>query len=346
MTGDGARPMTGDGARGPITITLPYGAVMATGGASRVAGMCGLAWLGEPLLWLAVAEALWILVRNSARQRNRWHAWLDSLWHRSGCPSALTGMSTVPLGLAVVSSGLATQGGVPRAILSPMLLVAAWLTTVVFGARFMGSVASHGRSARVDGGWFLPPAALLSAGIATAAYASHTGAAEHDALAWLTLAAASIGATGYWATCLVAMTDVLARGASDRPMVLWWIAAGCGGLAAASLAAAASARRGAWPLALSDDLHVLATATWVLASVLAVGVIGRSTWWLVGTRPRSTAAPWPPTFSSAVFALGSLAVGTFLHAPAILAVADAAAGATIALWVVTASLHVAGAWSR
>ncbi|MDA8073448.1 MAG: hypothetical protein M0Z82_18065 [Actinomycetota bacterium] len=333
--------MSGDSAR-RIAVELPYGAVMATGGASRVAGMCGLVGLSEPLLWLAVGEAAWIAASAAARHRANWRHWLAALWRRPGRPGAQSGTLTVPLGLAVVATGLATQEGVPRAVVAPAFLAAAWLSTAVCGARFVVSVARGGRPVPVDGGWFLAPAAVLGAGIAAATGVAHTGGVERDVLAWLSLAGAVVGTAGYWAICAAASADVVARGSRGRPRVLWWIAAGCGGLAAASMGAAAGPRKGLWPVALSSDLHVAAVVTWLFASTLAVLVVGWSIWWLLGIRRISTAAPWPPAFSSAVLALGSLAAGKILHAPVVVTIADAVAGLTVALWAVTAGLHVAG----
>ena len=48
---------------------LPYGAVMATGGAAQLARACAVPGAVRPLLWLAVVEAGWIAGRGVIRHR-------------------------------------------------------------------------------------------------------------------------------------------------------------------------------------------------------------------------------------------------------------------------------------
>ncbi|MGC8463668.1 MAG: hypothetical protein ACP5P9_08380, partial [Acidimicrobiales bacterium] len=71
----------------------------------------------------------------------------------------------MPLGLAVVASGLRAQPG-PAYALGIGLGALAWLSAALFVARFSVSVLLPRRSDALDGGWFLAPAALLGAGIA------------------------------------------------------------------------------------------------------------------------------------------------------------------------------------
>ncbi len=306
-----------------LRLGLPYGAVMATGGAGQLAGACGLPGAARPLLWLAVAEAGWIAGRGLVRHRGELRL-PPSAWARIGLPAEHTGVLTVPLGLAVVATGLSTQPGLAK-VLGAAFVVLAWLSAAVFVARFAVSVTRRDGTTAVDGGWFLAPAALLGAGIAAAAYAGQTVGVLADLLRWVALVAAAVGVAGYWAVAAGAALAVARRGLGQGRRVLWWIAAGCGGLAAAAVGRVLAA--------------VVAGATWSVAAVLAVPIVVASVRSLARTRRIVRAAPWPPTFSTAVFALGALATAKMLGVPAVTGVGKVAAGATLALWAVTAVLH-------
>ena len=321
---------------------LPYGAVMATGGAAQLAGACGLPDAVRPLLWLAVAEAGWIAARGLVRYRGELRLPLSS-WVGIGPPAEHTGVLTVPLGLAVLATGLSVQPGAAEA-LGAGFLVLAWLTAVVLVARFGLSVARRSRTAVsstsvVNGGWFLAPAALLGAGIAAGAYAGQVVGTVAEVVRWATLLAAGIGVAGYWAVAASAALAVSRRGLGQGNRVLWWIASGCGGLAAAAAARALSVGGGPWTADIVATGHVAAVATWSVAAVLAVPIVVASVSSLARSRRIVRAAPWPPTFSTAVFALGTLATGKILEAPTVTSIGRAAAGATLALWAVTAALH-------
>jgi hypothetical protein len=84
---------------------LPYGAVMATGGAAQLAGAYGLPGATRPLLWLAVVAAGWIAGRGVIRHRRELRLPLWA-WTRIGPPGEHAGVLTVSLGLTVVASGL------------------------------------------------------------------------------------------------------------------------------------------------------------------------------------------------------------------------------------------------
>ena len=339
-----AQPGESPQRRGPRALRhgLPFGAVMATGGAAQLAGACGLPDAVRPLLWLAVAEAGWIAARGLARHRGQLRLPLSD-WVGIGPPAEHTGVLTVPLGLAVVATGLSVQPGAAET-LGAGFLALAWLTAVVLVARFALSVTrrsttSMSSTASVDGGWFLAPAALLGAGIAAGAYAGQAVGLLADVLRWATLLAAGVGLAGYWAVAVSAGLAVSRRGLGQGNRVLWWIAAGCGGLAAAAAARALSAGGRPWPSGVVAAGHAAAVVTWSLAAVLAVPIVVASMSSLARSRRIVRAAPWPPTFSTAVFALGALATGKVLEAPTVTSVGKAAAGATLALWAVTATLH-------
>ena len=316
---------------------LPYGAVMATGGAAQLARACAVPGAVRPLLWLTVVEAGWIAGRGVIRHRRELRLAL-SVWTRIGPPAEHTGVLTVPLGLAVVATGLSGQPGPARA-LGAALMVLAWLSAVLFVSRFSVSVSRLGPSSTLDGGWFLAPAAVLGAGIATGAYATDAAGVLADLLRWVALVAAGVGTTGYWTVVLGSAVAIARRGLGDGPRVLWWIAAGCGGLGAAGLARALSASGGMWPVAVVMLVHGAAIVTWSFAALLAVPIVAASVRSLARSRRIEKVAPWPPTFSTAVFALGALGAGKMLGLPAVTDVGKAAAGATLALWAVTAALH-------
>ena len=320
-----------------LRLGLPYGAVMATGGAGQLAGACGLPGAARPLLWLAVAEAGWIAGRGLVRHRGELRL-PPSAWARIGLPAEHTGVLTVPLGLAVVATGLSTQPGLAK-VLGAAFVVLAWLSAAVFVARFAVSVTRRDGTTAVDGGWFLAPAALLGAGIAAAAYAGQTVGVLADLLRWVALVAAAVGVAGYWAVAAGATLAVARRGLGQGRRVLWWIAAGCGGLAAAAVGRVLAAGRALVPSGVAAAGHVVAGATWSVAAVLAVPIVVASVRSLARTRRIVRAAPWPPTFSTAVFALGALATAKMLGVPAVTGVGKVAAGATLALWAVTAVLH-------
>jgi len=329
---------------------LPYGAVMATGGAAQLAGACGVPDAMRPLLWLAVVEAGWIAGRGLVRHRGELRLPL-SAWVSIGPPAEHTGVLTVPLGLAVVATGLSVQPG-PSEAIGAGFLVLSWLTAVALVARFALSVARRSSASTssastsstvgvdgVDGGWFLAPAAVLGAGIAAGAYAGQAVGLLAEVLRWGALLSAGIGLAGYWAVAASAALMLPRRGLGQGRRVLWWIAAGCGGLAAAAAARALSASGRPWPAGVVAAGHAAAVATWALAAVLAGPIVVASVSSLVRSRRIVRTAPWPPTFSTAVFALGALAIGKVLEAPTVTSIGTAAAGATLALWAVTAALH-------
>ena len=319
-----------------LRLGLPFGAVMATGGAAQLAGACGLPGATRPLLWLALAEAGWIAGRGLIRHRDDLRL-PTSAWARIGPPAEHTGALTVPLGLAVVATGLSTQSG-PARVLGAAFLVLAWLSTAVFAAQFAVSVARRSGTIAVDGGWFLAPAALLGAGIAAGAYAGQAVGLLAVVLQWAALLAAGIGLLGYWVVAVSAALAIPRRGLGHGKRVLWWIAAGCGGLAAAAIGRALSAG-GLWPADVVTLAHGAAIVTWSFAALLVVPILAASMRVLARDRQIERAAPWPPTFSTAVFALGALGTGKMLDLPAVTDVGKVAAAVTLALWAATAALH-------
>lgn len=322
---------------------LPYGVVMATAGAARLDGIVGWPGLAAGLLAVAILQAGWVLVAGSWRYRREfsygWPAWLAI-----GPPGEHAGIHTVPLGLAVISSGLYGLSGSGRnwLLLANVCLVVAWLLTIVCVARFAASLLRRGWSlSGLDGAWFLVPAAVLGSAIA-----AHAGAGlvpvqtVATGLGWLSRGGALAGTVGYWAVLFCAIVRVGRHGLGHAPQAPWWIAMGCAGLAAAALGRVIVGVPALQPAPVVGLVALLWT-TEVVAIVLAVPVLVMSAVFLLWHCSYRGRGVWPPTFSTAVFALGSLQAGTVLQAPLVWRVGFYAAWATLGLWLVTSGWNAA-----
>lgn len=321
---------------------LPFGAVMATAGASALAGQCGLQVLVAPLLALAILQALWIPIavawRHRVGFRLKWQAW----W-KIGPAHEHCGIHTVPLGLAVIAGGLvalAASGIVQWSwTLAFMCLGLTWLLTIVCLGRFLWSLITCECALHAVGGaWFLVPAALLGAALATDALAGLEPVGGATALAALALAGALFGWFGYWAVALTALIRVRRFGLGGVPQAPWWIAMGCAGLAAAALGRVLKGPGSGW--ALHAFLIQAMIVTCVFATILCVPVLVGSAVFLLGHCRFRANAPWAPTFSTAVFALGCLETGAVLQSATFRNLGLGAAYATLGFWVVTSVWNV------
>lgn len=328
---------------------LPYGAVMATAGAAILARDCGLPFLTAPLLAIAIVWAIALLIAGVRRHRSDfalgWQPWFEV-----GFADEHSGIHTVPLGVAVVAGGLAelAEAGTARSDLLPLAIAAlalAWLLTCVCVARFVWAVAKYRvELPAVDGAWFLVPAAALGSALATLQLTSLLVGDWVVPLQWLALVAGALGALGYVAVAVVAAVRVSRFGLRCVPQAPWWIAMGCAGLAAAALGAVVDASTpGAamfhMPFVIAmSALEVFAIALWVPVVILGVR-------FLACTCRFRAAAPWPPTFSTAVFALGGLWAGKVFHSQVFHGIGVVAGVATLAFWLVTVVWNV-GVWVR
>jgi hypothetical protein len=321
---------------------LPFGAVMATAGASVLAGRCGLQALAAPLLALAVLQTLWLPLAGAWRHRAEfslgWRAW----W-AIGPVHEHTGVHTVPLGLAVMASGfiaLAAHGTAPWALtLAGVCLGLTWLLTIVCSGRCTWSLISRGLALRTfDGAWFLVPAALLGTAIATDAMVGRVTGRAATFLAMLALVGALLGWFGYWVVGLAALARVRRFGLGGVPQAPWWIAMGCAGLAAAALGRVLTVSSPDFPLR-AFLTHAM-VVTDIAAVVLCVPVLLRSVVFLLRHCRFRAPAPWPPTFSTAVFALGCLETGDVLPSPLFRAVGLGAVYVTLVFWAVTMAWNV------
>lgn len=302
--------------------SLPYGAVMATGAASQLAGPAGVGALRIPLLWLTIAVALALTVAGAVTCKRRI---LDR--------AARFGDFTVPIGLAVIGSGLARLAG-PIALGGAIAVMAlAWVTTLALVTMVAASMIHSPPSlASVGGAWFLAPAAVLAGAIGIAALNTRTPA-YGGALGWAAIVAAAAGAAGYLVVLGLAAARIATWHLDGMARAPWWIAAGCGGLAAAALG-----RAGAVTAGDIGSMHAFGWAAlgcWTVGSAALVPVLAGSGRYLMGLRKLTGNPPWPPTFSTGVYALGSIQVGRLLHLPSITSFAGVAAIATVGLWGLT-----------
>ncbi|MFK2875771.1 SLAC1 family transporter [Rhodanobacter hydrolyticus] len=321
---------------------LPYGAVMATAGASSMAGRCGLPSLVAPLLALAVLQAVWIPVAGTLRHRAEfrcgWASWLEI-----GPASEHTGIHTVPLGMAVITSGMSGLNSSLAAWpwLPPPFawLVATWLLTVAGGGRFACSLAVHGLQLKaMDGTWFLVPATLLGAAIATGDVATFMWGHAFATLEILALMSVALGWLGYCAVAVVALARLRRFGLENAPLAPWWIAMGCAGLAAAALGRVSHIVAG--EVHLRTLLSETMVATSIFSIALCVPVLLGSARFLLRYCRFRNAAVWTPTFSTAVFALGSFQVGSDLPSAFFRSIGFAAGLATLVFWTVTAGWNL------
>lgn len=305
---------------------------MATGAASQLAGPAGVGPLRVPLLWMTVGVALAVIATQVASG-----SWRPR--HQELLPRGQLGDFTVPIGLAVIGSGLARLGGPAALGASAAAVALAWLLTALLAATVMAPLAvSPPGLAAVGGAWFLAPAALLADAIGIAAVAGRvTG--HGPVPGWLALAVTAGGAVGYLALLGGAAARVAAHRLAGVPRAPWWIAAGCGGLSAAAVGHVAAIDPLAPGAAARHDLGLVALVFWALASAVLVPVIATSIGYLVGLRRLSGRPPWPPTFSTGVYALGAGQAGRLLGSAWITRVGDVAAAATLGLWVLTVLAH-------
>lgn len=319
---------------------LPYGVVMATAGASTVASAWSeLRFLSTPLLALAIAQAVWILLSGAWQYRADFRLGC-SAWLVLGPTHEHSGIHTVPLGIAVIAgglTGLSSGEGVAWLLsLAVTGLCLTWIATILCVSRFIGSLAVHSLELKtVDGTWFLIPASLLGTGMVTAEFVAHLAEPKALILALLALIAVLLGWVGYWLVAAVASLRLLRFGLGGVPQAPWWTTMGCAGLAAAALTHVLEN-----PL-LSKSLQIFLTGAVAVTAILAIALfvpvaVGGLLFLIKSCRLRAK-APWPPTFSTAVCALGCMQAAEVMHSTTFRLLGLAASAATLLFWVITAS---------
>lgn len=309
--------------------SLPFGAVMATGAASQLAGSAGVGWLGVPLLLVAIAIALTVIGSG-----------MRAPWGSSSNSATRLGDFTIPIGLAVIGNGVAQFGGPVPALGTAVIVASAWTYAglLVFSLVLPLLSSKPGLQA-VDGTWFLAPAALLADGIGVAAVAARL---PHPfaVLGWLAFASVAAGAVGYLLVAGLAVARVARHGLAGVASAPWWIAAGCGGLSAAALGRSSAVFPTGHGPELLHAFGIAALSLWVVGTAALLPVLAGSIRYVAGLRHLAGRPPWPPTFSTGVYALGAAQVGRLLGVPVIAGVAGGAAVATLFFWVFTVAAHL------
>lgn len=308
-----------------VASKLPFGAVMATGAASQLAGAAGVERLRLPLLGATIVVAVAVALRHLAHRPRV----------RSGASATRLGSFTVPVGLAVIGTGIASLKGPATAAAAAAIVALAWLATgVLVVAVVLPLLAAPLPLAAVGGAWFLAPAALLADAIGVAAVAGRLSGAT--ALSWLAALVALLGSTLYLLVVGLAVKRIATCGLARSPRSAWWIAAGCGGLSAAALGRVATVvQQTAGATVTVHGLAVMAFGAWAIGCAALVPVLTGSARYLLKLRRLSGRPPWPPTFSTGVFALGARQVGRLNGAPMVTHLADLAAVLTLGFWVTT-----------
>lgn len=324
---------------------------MATGGASQLARLTALRPLAVPLLWLTVAELVAIPALGLLRRRPAGAAALRPVRLvrpvrplRAVPAERLFGDFTVPLGLAVTGTGLAGLGTGAALAGALCAVILAWVLTLAMAARVGMPVAARLPVvvAALDGTWFLAPAALLADAIGTVAVTARLPAPARPALGWLALAGCGLGVAGYGLALALAAVRVRQAGVRDAARAPWWISAGCGGLAAASVGQLAGVTpAGPGSAAAARAFAAAALVSWAAGTAVLVPVVIGSLAYLRRRRRAGGPPPWPPTFSTGVYALGADQAGRLAHVQAISALGRAAGLATVALWFATSGLYLA-----
>ena len=320
-----------------VRSVLPFGAVMAAGVASELAGTAGVSSLRLPLLWVAIAVAVAISLIRFLRVKS------GELKRSTRSSCARLGDFTVPIGVAVIGSGLARMTGTWALWAATCSVgVACAMTVFLVLTWFAPLTATRPRIVGVDGTWFLAPAALLADAAGIANLERVLPVSLSHLLGWLALAVVGIGAVGYLTVLVLAGIRFVTLGIGGGARAPWWIAAGCGGLTAAALGIVSSRSPFGTSSMVIHGFGWLALGYWMIGSAILLPVLVASIWFFMKVREFQYRPPWPPTFSTGVYALGTAQVGHLLALPLLVTVAGIAAAATISMWAVTVLAHFAG----
>jgi tellurite resistance protein TehA-like permease len=301
---------------------------MATGLASEVAPMAHAGPLQGPLLWMAVVIAVAINIKGAiAFRRSR---------HDLPLPLPIRfGQFTVPIGLEVLASGLDRIGDPAALGGAAATTVVAWTLTAVLIARIAQLLPQHRGRDRIDGVWFLAPAALLADAIGIAGMTEWSPASTHDTLGWLAAVALGSGTIGYAAVFVLAAIAFTRSKMADHNRSSWWIAAGCGGLGAAAVGRVTAVAPFAATAASHHVFGWSALGFWAAGTTALVPVLAGSLCFVVRIRHLKGAIPWTPTFSTGVYALGAGALARLFDIPAFSTIAVVTAIAMLLMWMLT-----------
>lgn len=297
---------------------LPYGVVMASGGAGKVAGLIGLHHLTWILTAVAIIQAVLIPIGNMAAQGG------------IAVPRWRFGLFTIPLGLAVIAGNMQSLAPVSGDI----ALALAWLATLALACGpFLPAAPSGWKAGRVDGSWFLAPAALLGDATATAVAAGPSPAGW----LWLAVAACLAGVAGYVLVIVASGIRLYRHGMSGSPLSPWWISAGCGGLAAASLGTVARLHPGSSLRLLLESLVIF---SWMAGTILLIAVLAGCAWYALQRDRGPWSHIWTPVFSTAVYAAGTDSLARLGHIAWLQEFTLVTVLATLLLWIANSLLYL------
>lgn len=311
---------------------------MATGATAQITKIVGPHSYTLYFILLAVAEIIYIAITRLLNYKKLRDSSLNNASSKSSTEDTLfnPGLFTIPLGLAVVSTGLLgtkfqlmTYAGYGMYILS-------WISFIWLILRFLSPIISC-RITRYqpDGGWFLIPAAGFGLGITTVAFSTQMKSPPIKLLAVIGIALVALSVLSYFALIISSGIRIRRFGISDTKRVLWWISAGCGGLGALSAVKQLDSKSVTLAPLITLCLRSSAISMWVTGTILLIPIAMRSTRYVFSLNQLPKNTPWPPTFSTAVFALGTLSASTLFQTQFLNAIGTAAGISTIILWIAT-----------
>ncbi len=312
---------------------------MATGGAAALARLTGLSAAVDPLVVLAGVQAFAIPTLAARRHGSPWAA--AARWWSAAAPAQRFGDCTIPLGCATVATGAAVTTRASWAGAAGGFVIVAHRAPVARVPALAAALTKRPSGpGAVDGVWFLAPAALLGNALGLVALGGRWSTTVFDEIA---LAEAVAGVVGYALVVVAAGVRVARSGLGSSPRAPWWIAAGCGGLAAAATGELASLPVGAtrcWLTGLTVAVWLVGTAALVPILIQSIRYASRVT--------RVETVSWTPTFSTAVYALGTFQVARLGGTRGIDDLAHIAGYATVVAWAVTVTMWciLADRWTR
>lgn len=255
-----------------------------------------------------------------------------------GSPVLGFGGFTVPLGLAVLGIGIAGVDS-PAQAAAAAVTGGAWVSTVLLLAivavptcrRCSGVVSSVGRR--------LVPRAHGAAGRRDRHHRAARAPVRPDPARGRRAHRGRLCVRFrrlLWLVVVLAAARVAHAGVAGAPRVLWWIPAGCGGLAAAvrghARPALATVTGDGW-------VRPAALAAWIAGSLLLLPVLAASCAHLARWR-RFRCVCWPPTFSTAMPSVPAWSA-SLTRDPILARAGQIAGSATVLLWLATTVIYTA-----
>lgn len=314
---------------------------MATGAAAQITRNFQLHFYAKWLVIIAFAEALFITVskiysfrtRHSKRQ-------IPTVGKNTSRESEVTsGLFTIPLGLAVISTGLISTELNPLLQLGYATFFACCASYAVLLFQILVVQRCNKIAIQnVDGGLFLIPAAGFGIGITLVVLVPRIPPQISGPVAVASITLVTFSTLGYFYVIVLSALGIRRFALSSTRKVLWWIGAGCGGLGALSTAKQLALRTIEISPTLQHLLRILALTMWSLGTLILIPIALLSIQYLFRLENFPKNAPWPPTFSTAVYALGTITASQLIHSQAVHLIGVAASIITLLLWSCTVML--------